>query len=260
MSTEDKDTQKRPDEIQTLVKGFAVIKAFSAAHPKLTLSEVAHITGLTRAGARRVLLTLRSLGYVTSDRRYFRLEPRILELGYAYLSSQPWWRFAQAAVERLAEKIDHPASVGVVDQEWVTYVAHALPPRLEIFPRSTGTRIPVGPSAMGRILLASLPDDELNARLKSLKLSKLTKFTVTSVTELRAAIMEARKLGYALIDQELEMGLRSLAIPIRDRSGRVMAAVGFSSSDLPFKKDAFVKKYLSALRSTSAEISSHLAS
>lgn len=257
MSTE-KPAAERSEEIQTLAKGFAVIKAFSASHPKLTLTEIARVTGLTRAGARRVLLTLRSLGYVTSDERYFRLEPRVLELGYAYLSTQPWWESAQAVVARLAEQLDQPVAVGVIDQDSLTYVAHAQPRRLEAFPRSVGTRIPIGTSAMGRVLLASLADDELDQRMRALHLVKLTKATIVDAKTLRSAVLEVRKAGYALIDQELEIGFRTLAVPIRSRSGNVTAAIGVGSTDAQFDKKTFVKKYLAALQSASAEISARL--
>src|SRR3546814_13419104 len=107
-------------------------------------------TGLTRAGARRVLLTLRSLGYVSSDDKYFRLEPRVLELGYSYLASQPWWRVAQTVAERLAEELDTPVAAGVIDHDFVTYLAHARPRRFEAFVRSIGPKLPIGVSAMGR--------------------------------------------------------------------------------------------------------------
>lgn len=257
MSTE-KPAEKRSEEIQTLAKGFAVIKAFSASQPKLTLSEIARATGLTRAGARRILLTLRALGYVTSDERYFRLEPRVLELGYAYLSTQPWWESAQAVVGRVAESLDQPVAVGVMDQDSLTYVAHAQPRRLEAFPRSVGTRIPLGTSAMGRVLLASLADDELDARLKALHLVKLTKATIVDADALRKAVLEVKEDGYALIDQELEVGFRTLAVPIRSRSGRVTAAIGVGSTAVQFDKKTFVEKYLDALQSASAEISARL--
>lgn len=249
----------RNEEIQTLVKGFAVIKAFGPQTPKMTLAEVARATGLTRAGARRVLLTLRSLGYVSSDDKYFRLEPRVLELGYSYLASQPWWRLAQTVAERLADEMDTPVAAGVIDHDVVTYLAHARPRRFEAFVRSIGTKLPVSVSAMGRVLLAALPDSELEQRLQSIKTMRLTKSTVVDTLKLREAIYEVRELGYSIIDQELEVGLRSLAVPIRGRDGKVIAAIGMSSSDPQLSRDAFVAKYHSAMTAAADEISRGLA-
>src|SRR5262245_22417432 len=126
---------RRSEQVQSLARGLSVIKAFGADRPHLTLSEVARGTGLTRATARRFLLTLGDLGYVSSDGRYFRLEPRVLELGYAYLASVPWWRPAQRVVDRLAEEIDCPVAAGALDGEAAVYLAHARPKRFEDFAR-----------------------------------------------------------------------------------------------------------------------------
>jgi IclR family pca regulon transcriptional regulator len=249
---------QRSEEIQSLAKGFAVIKAFSAERPKLTLAEVSRHTGLTRAGARRVLVTLRSLGYVSSDDRYFRLEARVLELGYSYLASQPWWQRAQQVADLLANKLDEPIAIGVIDHQFVIYIAHARPKRFEAFARSVGTRLPLGTSANGRVLLASLSDEELNSRLNAMKLIKLTGNTITDAAQLKTQILKVRQDGYSLLDQELEVGLRSLAVPIVGRSGQVIAALGMSSSDHRLNRAALLKKYLGVMRSAAKEISNGL--
>ena len=254
MSKKGKAAAPRSEEIRSLIKGIAVIKAFGPEHPKRTLTEVARATGLSRAGARRVLLTLKSLDYVVSDGRYFRLQPRVLELGYSYLASLPWWRVAQDIVERLAEEIDHPVAAGVIDADAAIYLAHARPKRFKAFVRSVGTRVPLGVSAMGRALLAHLPEEEREARLKKVPLVRLTKSSITDRQELRKVLGDIRRCGYALVDQELEVGLRSLAVPIADRAGHVMAAIGISTSDpLGSAKDV-VKNYLVELKSAAAEI------
>ncbi|MCW5730341.1 MAG: helix-turn-helix domain-containing protein [Alphaproteobacteria bacterium] len=258
MSRRKEEPAMRSEEIQSLAKGLAVIRAFGPETPKLTLAEVARATSLTRAGARRVLLTLIAQGYVSMEDRYFRLQPRILELGYAYLASQPWWRPAQKVVEHLANEFDNPVAAGVVDGDAVTYLAHARPSRFEAFVRSVGTKLPVGISAMGRIILADLPDDALAKRLGEIRLFPLTKATLTDHAHLQQAILEARRRGYALIDQELEVGLRSLAVPIRDRGGRVLAAIGVSSSDPGFTMTSFVQRFLEPLRHASQTISASL--
>lgn len=248
----------RDERVQSLARGLGVIKAFGPERPKLTLSEVARETGLTRAAARRFLLTLQALNYVSSDGRYFRLEPRVLELGYAYLGSQPWWRSAQRVVERLAEEIDHPVAAGVIDEYAAVYLAHARPHRFAAFNRSVGTRVPVGSSAMGRVLLANLAEDEREARIARIELRPLTSSTVTDRRRLRAALSEVRRLGYALIDQELEVGLLSLAVPIKDRAGGVPAAIGMSASDPRLNTDLLVKRFLAPLRRAAAEIAGGL--
>lgn len=258
MSRQKAGTSARTEEIQSLAKGLAVIRAFGPETPKLTLAEVARATSLTRAGARRVLLTLMAQGYVSIEDRYFRLQPRILELGYSYLASQPWWRPSQKIVERLANELDNPVAAGVVDGDAVTYLVHARPSRFEAFVRSVGTKLPVGISAMGRVILADLPDEALAGRLGGIKLFPLTKATITDHDRLRRAILEARQLGYALIDQELEVGLRSVAVPVRNRTGQVVAAIGVSSSNPGFTATSFVQRFLDPLRDASAEISASL--
>lgn len=250
----------RSEEIRSLAKGFAVIKAFGPDHPKLTLTEVARATGLTRAGARRVLLTLKSLDYVTGDDRYFRLQPRVLELGYSYLASQPWWRVAQTVVKRMADEIDNPVAAGVIDADSAIYLAHARPQRFEAFVRSVGTRIPIGASAMGRALLAHLPDAEREARLTGLSLVRLTKSTIVDRERLRQVLARILRTGYALVDQELEVGLRSLAVPIADRAGQVVAAIGLSTSDPGEDAKSVLSRYLEPLQAASREIARSLPS
>lgn len=245
---------ERSEEIRSLAKGFAVIKAFGPEHPRLTLTEVARATGLTRAAARRVLLTLRSLDYVASDDRYFRLQPRVLELGYTYLAAQPWWRAAQRVVELMAEKIDNPVAAGVIDSDSAIYLAHARPQRFKAFVRSVGTRLPIGASAMGRVLLAHLPEAQREARLLSLPLVRLTKATIVDRDRLREALDEIRRTGYALVDQELEVGLRSMAVPIADRAGHVVAAIGLSTSDPVRDAGSLIMLHLKTLQDAASEI------
>ena len=260
MSNDGPPPSERGEEIRSLVKGLAVIKAFGPEHPRLTLTEVARATGLTRAAARRVLLTLKSLDYVSADERYFRLQPRVLELGYTYLAAQPWWRVAQHVVESLAEKIDNPVAAGVIDRDSAIYLAHARPQRFQAFVRSVGTRLPIGASAMGRVLLAHLPEAAREARLASLPLVRLTKATIIDRERLRDALDEIRRAGYALVDQELEVGLRSMAVPIADRAGHVVAALGLSTSDPAREAKILIKRYLRSLQDAAGEIALSLPS
>jgi IclR family pca regulon transcriptional regulator len=207
-----------------------------------------------------VLLTLKSLDYVASDERYFRLQPRVLELGYTYLAAQPWWRVAQHVVEFLAEKIDNPVAAGVIDSDSAIYLAHARPQRFKAFVRSVGTRLPIGASAMGRVLLAHLPDAEREARLASLSLVRLTKATIVDRKRLREALDDIRRSGYALVDQELEVGLRSMAVPIADRAGHVVAAIGLSTSESVLDAKTLIARHLTALQDAAREIALSLPS
>lgn len=260
MSNDRQPPPQRSEEIRSLVKGLAVIKAFGPEHPRLTLTEVARATGLTRAAARRVLLTLKSLDYVAADERYFRLQPRVLELGYTYLAAQPWWRVAQHVVEVMAEKIDNPVAAGVIDSDSAIYLAHARPRRFNAFVRSVGTRLPIGASAMGRVLLAHLPQAEREVRVAGLPLVRLTKATITDRKRLRTALEDIRRTGYALVDQELEMGLRSLAVPITDRGGHVVAAIGLSTSDPVPDAKTLIMRHLRPLQDAAREIALSLSS
>jgi IclR family pca regulon transcriptional regulator len=217
------------DHVQSLARGLSVIKAFSATSPELTLSEVARSTGLTRAAARRFLLTLVDLGYVRTDGRLFALSPRILDLGYAYLSSLSLPEIAEPHLERLVAEVHESASVAVLDGEDIVYVARVATTRIMRVTIAIGTRFPAHCTSMGRVLLAWLPPDELDAYLDRAELRGLTPKTVTTADALRAELDRIRSQGWAMVDQELEEGLRSIAVPIRDRSGRVSAAMNLSS-------------------------------
>ncbi|MBG0832383.1 helix-turn-helix domain-containing protein [Planomonospora sp. ID67723] len=217
------------DHVQSLARGLAVIRAFSAAAPELTLSEVARATGLTRAAARRFLLTLVDLGYVRTDGRLFALSPRVLELGYAYLSSLSLPEVAEPHLERLVAEVHESASVAVLDGEDVVYVSRVATSRIMRVTINIGTRFPAHCTSMGRVLLAWLPAEQLDAYLDRAELRAFTARTVTSPGALRAELERIRSQGWAMVDQELEEGLRSIAVPIRERSGRVTAAMNVSS-------------------------------
>ena len=219
----------RSDFVQSLERGLAVIRAFDRSHPELSLSEVAVATGVTRAAARRFLLTLAELGYVRSDGRFFSLSPRVLELGYAYLSSLSLPEVAEPHLERLVAEVNESSSVSVLDAFDVVYVARVPTSRIMTVAINVGTRFPAYATSMGRVLLAGLPDDELEAYLNDIRLERLTARTISSAAALRAELQRVRAQGWAMVDQELEEGLRAVAAPIRDRAGRVVAAVNVSA-------------------------------
>ncbi|QVQ53564.1 helix-turn-helix domain-containing protein [Spiractinospora alimapuensis] len=215
--------------VQSLERGLAVVRAFSADETSMTLSEVARKTGLTRAAARRFLLTLADLGYVRSDGRNFALTPRVLELGYAYLSSAGLPEVAQPHLERLVSEVRESSSVSVLDGDEVVYIARVPTSRIMAVSISVGTRFPAYATSMGRVLLAGKSAAQLDAYLERVTLQRLTAHTITTPGRLRAELDRVRSQGWAIVDQELEEGLRSVAAPIRDRDGTVVAAANVSA-------------------------------
>jgi IclR family pca regulon transcriptional regulator len=217
------------DFVRSLERGLAVIRAFDAEHPELTLSEVARATGLTRAAARRFLHTLVDLGYVRSRGRLFALRPRILELGYAYLSSLGLSEVATPHLEALVATVHESSSVSVLDGDEVVYVARVPTRRIMTVVISVGTRFPAFATSMGRVLLAGQSDEWLDGYLASAQLPQLTRRTITDPARLRAELMGVRRQGWAMVDEELEEGLRAIAAPIHDPQEKVIAAVNVSA-------------------------------
>jgi len=217
------------DFVQSLERGLAVIKAFGPEEPELTLSEVAQRTELTRAAARRFLLTLQALGYVRTDGKRFALTPRILELGYAYLSSLSLPEIAEPHLERLAAEIHESSSVSVLDGDEIVYVGRVPTSRIMRVSINVGTRFPAYATSMGRVLLAALPEPELARYLERAEIRPLTGRAIDNAQDLATELDRVRAQGWALVDQELEEGLRSIAAPIHDAGGRTIAAVNVSA-------------------------------
>ena len=216
------------DFVQSLERGLAVIRAFDSDRPELTLSDVARATGLTRATARRFLLTLSELGYVTATDGHFSLCPRVLELGYSYLSGLGLPELAPPHMERLVAQVNESSSISVLDDTDIVYVVRVPTRRIMSITLSVGTRLPAYCTSMGRVLLAGLPEHALERLLARIELRPLTPRTVTDAGALRQLLVRVRRQGYALTDQELEKGLRSIAVPIRDSAGAVAAALNVS--------------------------------
>lgn len=215
--------------VQSLERGLAVIRAFDADSPELTLSDVARSTGLTRAAARRFLLTLADLGYVRTDGKRFSLTARVLELGYSFLSSLSLPDVARPHLERLSAEVGESSSVSVLDGADVVYVSRVAVSRIMTVSITVGTRFPAHATSMGHVLLAGLPEAEFEAYLAKADLNRLTAHTLTSAAALRAEVASVREQGWSLVDQELEEGLRSVAAPIRSKEGKVVAAVNVST-------------------------------
>ena len=245
--------------LQSLERGIAVIQVFSHEHPSLTLSEVARLTGMTRATARRILLTLEKLGHVRSDGRRFSLTPRVLTLGWAYLSSLNLWEIAQPLMEDLVQETHESCSAATLDLPDIVYVARVPTRRIMTIALGVGTRLPAHATSMGRVLLADLPQAELDAYLSEYELEQFTPHTIVAPNALLAAVAEVREQGWALVDQELEIGLRSVAAPIRGANGRTIAALNASAAAPRVSTEELRKRFLPALLRTAEQISASLA-
>jgi IclR family pca regulon transcriptional regulator len=224
----DQASGRNPDYVQSLERGLAVIRAFGAERPELRLSDVARETGLTRAAARRFLLTLVRLGYVRQDGNTFSLRPRVLELGYAYLSALSLPEVAQPHMETLVSEVNESSSVAVLDDLDIVYVARVPTQRIMTITIAVGTRLPAYATSMGRVLLAGLDRGALEERLERMEIERLTLTTVPDLGTLRQRIDDVRDAGWAAVDQELEQGVRSAAVPIRDATYGVAAALNVS--------------------------------
>jgi IclR family pca regulon transcriptional regulator len=242
------------DFVQSLERGLAVVRAFDHDSPELTLSEVAVKTGVTRAVARRFLLTLAELGYVRNDGRFFSLTAKVLELGYAYLSSLSLPEVAEPHLESLVAEVNESSSVSVLDGQDVVYVARVPVSRIMTVSISVGTRFPAYCTSMGRVLLAGMADEDLAAYLSSVRLETLTAKTVSSVAALRGELTRVRSQGWSLVNQELEEGLRALAVPIHDRTGQVVAALNVSAHASRTSMEAMRRDLLPPLLKTAAHI------
>lgn len=247
------DTQ----HVQSLARGLAVIESFDAANAEMTLSEVARRTGLTRATARRFLLTLVDLGYMRTDGRLFSLTPQVLRLGHAFLSSMGLPEIAQPHLETLSAELGESVSVAVLDGTDIVYVARVATRRIMTVGISVGTRFPAYATSMGRVLLAHLGYEALDDYFAKAELKALTPRTLHDEKSLRAELRKVRQQGYALVDQELEPGLRSLAAPVTGTSGEVVAALNVSTQT-SLETGNIVITHLPALQRAAASVSTDL--
>jgi IclR family pca regulon transcriptional regulator len=213
------------DFINSLARGLEVISAFSRSKPSMTLSDMSRATGMTRATVRRLLLTLVREGYAKSDGKYFSLQPKVLKLGFAVISSMGLWEVAQPIMTDLSERLQESCFAVVMDGNEVTYVAKADSKRLVNIGINVGSRAPIHTVSSGRVLMAAMRSDELQHYLDNGKFEKLTPYTTVSKVKLREEIEQVRAQGWAIVDQQLEIGLRSISVPIRGSDGEVVAAL-----------------------------------
>ena len=246
------------DFVQSLARGLSVIRAFDADHAELTLSEAARRAEITRAAARRFLLTLETLGYVRSDGRAFSLTPRVLELGFSYLSSLSLPEIVQPHLESLSREVDESVSAAVLDGAHIVYIARVPTRRIMSVRITIGTRFPAFATSMGRVLLAGMPESVVDAAVAASDREAFTPRTVTDPVALRAELDRVREQGWSVVDGELEPGLRSIAAPLHDRGGVVVAAVNVSTSATRDSVDHLLEAYLPPLLRTAASIDREL--
>ncbi|MPL80496.1 Pca regulon regulatory protein [bioreactor metagenome] len=237
----------KTDIIGSLAKGLRVLEAFGAEHPRLSIAETADRTGLDRATARRCLLTLHAEGYADYDGKFFTLTPRVLRLGMGALAALPLAQLVQPWLDQLSERIGQSTSVSILDETEIVYLARAAQRRVMSIGLLPGSRLPAHCTSMGRVLLAALPGPEARAVIDASDLSPRTPFSRTDPEEIIAEIGRVRAQGYALIDQEVELGLRSLAVPLISARGRVVAALNTGVAAVQAEPDALAALYLPAL-------------
>lgn len=248
----------RPDYVQSLERGLAVLCAFSREEPELTLSDVGRRTNLSRATARRLLLTLLTLGYVATDGRVFKLRPRVLNLGYAYLSSLAVAELALPTMEDLSRRLKESSSAAVLDGTEIVYVARVAVNRIMSISLAVGSRLPAHATSMGRVLLSGLRPAELDEYFKRATLKRFTDRTVVDEQQLRGILDEVRERGWVLLDQELEDGVRSVAAPLCDATGRPVAAMNVSAHAGRVDRQRMLDEFVPALLEGAATVSGAL--
>jgi IclR family pca regulon transcriptional regulator len=248
------DRARGRDQITALARGLAVIRAFAGRDEQMTLADLAKVVGLPRATVRRCLLTLEALGYVEARGRLFHLAPQVLTLAQAYLSSSLLPRVALPFLERMSEELAESCSVSVLHDDQVIYVARSTRKRLASLHRDVGTRLPAYCTSMGRVLLANLSDREIDGYLKRSSREPFTRFTVVEADKLRGILAETRKREFCLVDQELELDLRSIAVPVRNASGRVVAALNVGTQASRTNKRRMLDSFLPVMRAAVSEM------
>ena len=248
-----------PNFMTSLARGLAVINAFQERKRHLTIAQISHRTEIPRAAVRRCLYTLMKLGYATTDGRTYSLLPKVLTLGHAYLSSTPLAVSAQPYLDRISEQLHEACNLATLEGEQVLYLARsAIPQRLISVDLSVGSRLPAYCTSMGRILLAALDDDSLHDYLEHAELQAKTSRTLYTPDALWTALQQVREQGWCIVDQELEQGLRSIAVPVRDSSGHVLAAMNVSTHAGRVPVGELEKRFLPIMLNASRELSDQL--
>lgn len=245
---------RETDFVSGFARGLTVIEAFDETRPKLSIAEASKITGLDRATVRRSLLTLSELGYADYDGKFFALTPKILRLGHAYLSATPLPTIVQPYLDQLSDRAGQSASASVLDGTEIVYIARASQKRVMSINLTTGSRLPAYCASMGRVWLAALPEQEARDILSRSDLKANTPYTKTDPEDLIAEFRRVRGQGYALIDQELELGLCSIAVPLENARGRIVAALNIGAPAAHVAAVEMVERYLPLLREAQAAL------
>lgn len=264
------DTPERhdPDEarlgrdfVQSLERGLMVLRCFTPDQPDLSVTEVAERTSISRAAARRILFTLERLGYTGRNRAgLFHLQPAVLTLGYGYIAGQQLPQIARPYLQAVAEQLHGSSSLGVLDHYDVMFIARARSPSLVSTTVDIGSRLPAHVTALGRVLLADLPEDQIEVYLEGARVQRLTEFTKVDRGAIRQAVRDARDERYSLVDQELAIGVRAIAVPVYDQTGSVVASLNVSVADTRPTAEEVLERCLPVLRRAAAQISAALGS
>lgn len=249
--------KKNTETVQSLVKGLTVIKAFNQQRPSMTLSEVAHVTGFTRAATRRFLLTLVSEGYAKQEGKIFSLTAKVLDLGFSYLSTLDIWHNAKPLMAALVEQLNESCSAAVLDRFDVVYVARvATTKRIMSVTLNVGSRLPAIATSMGRVLLADISLPALNNFIDACLIEQYTAQTLTEKSVLMAEIAKVKKQGYSLVEQELEIGLTSISVPVHNGAGEVIAALNVSTHMSQTARQQIIEVILPVLQHCARQIES----
>jgi IclR family transcriptional regulator, pca regulon regulatory protein len=245
-----------PNFMMSLARGLTVIQAFTPKKRLLTISQLSVKTGLSRAAVRRCLYTLTQLGFAGSDdARHFYLGPRILSLGFSYIASMPLATAAQPVLDRLSHELHESCSISTLDRAEIVYVARASVTRIMSVDLGVGSRLPAFCTSMGRVLLSSLGQEELESSLRITAIKQYTERTITSPEKLRQVLRLVGRNGYAIVDQELEIGLRSMAVPIQNPNGKIVAALNTGTHAQRVSIPDMQDKFLPRLRAAAQELS-----
>lgn len=252
---EEIDALTDPSFMTSLARGLAVVKAFSDQRRAMTIAQISHKTGIPRAAVRRCLYTLKQLGYADSEANNFYLKPKILTLGYSYLSSTPLTISAQPALNQVSRTLNESCSLAVLEDNEVLYISRSQTARVMSVALNAGSRLPAYCTSLGRVLLAALPPHELDQYFAQVKLTAYTDRTVVSEPRLREILDDVRQKGYAIVEEELEIGLRSIAVPVRGASGAAVAALNVGAQATRAARAQLEQTFLPTLLNAAAELS-----
>jgi IclR family transcriptional regulator, pca regulon regulatory protein len=244
---EEIDALTDPSFMTSLARGLAVVRAFSDSRRPLTIAQISQKTGIPRAAVRRCLYTLKQLGYVDAELNNFSLRPKVLTLGYSYLSSTPLTVSAQPCLNNITRQLNESCSLAVLDDTEILYISRSAAGRVMSVALNTGSRLPAYCTSLGRMMLAHLPESELDDYFARIKLRAMTDKTIVSQKRLREILIEIRAAGFALIDEELEVGLRSIAVPVRGASGTVLAALNVGAQASRVSRRQMEEEFLPVL-------------